>query len=163
APDSPAYNKFGGKALVYGGRFGVKIAAARAAGAAAVLVIHEDAAASYPWRQVANSDRIASMELVPADGAPSSSAVRGRVHWDVASKLLARAGHDIRQLKVEARKPDFHALSLEGTTFSTDFTMKAHDIVSHNVVAQLPGGKRPTQFVLYGAHWDANGKGAPDE
>jgi Zn-dependent M28 family amino/carboxypeptidase len=162
-PDSPAYGKFDGKAMVYGGRFGAKVAAAQAAGAAAVLVIHEDAAASYPWRQVANGDRIASMEITPDTGAASSSTISGWLQWQVASELLAGSGIDLRQLKVEARKPEFHWQNLDGALFSAEFTMRSHDIVSYNVVARLPGGKRPEEFVLYGAHWDANGKGAPDE
>jgi Zn-dependent M28 family amino/carboxypeptidase len=161
-PDSPAFGKFDGKALVYGGRFGAKVAAAQAAGAAAVLVIHEDAAASYPWRQVANGDRIASMELTPDTGAASSSTISGWLQWSVANELLADAGIDLQQLKVDARKPEFHWRSLDGAFFSAEFTMRSHDIVSHNVVARLPGSKRPEEFVLYGAHWDANGKGAPD-
>jgi Zn-dependent M28 family amino/carboxypeptidase len=163
APDSPAYNKFDGKAMVYSGRFGAKVAAAQAAGAAAVLVIHEDAAASYPWRQVANGDRIASMEIAPTNGSPSSSAISGWLQWQVASDLLASAGFDLQQLKIEARKPEFHWQNLNGAFLSVDFTMNSRDIVSRNVVARLPGGKRPQEFVLYGAHWDANGKGAPDE
>jgi Zn-dependent M28 family amino/carboxypeptidase len=162
-PDSPAYGKFDGKAMVYGGRFGAKVAAAQAAGAAAVLVIHEDAAASYPWRQVANGDRIASMEITPDPGAASSSTISGWLQWQVASELLSGSGIDLRQLKIEARKPGFHWQNLEGASFSAEFTMSSHDIVSHNVVARLPGRKRPEEFVLYGAHWDANGTGAPDE
>jgi Zn-dependent M28 family amino/carboxypeptidase len=162
-PDSPAYGKFDGKAMVYGGRFGAKVAAAQAAGAAAVLVIHEDAAASYPWRQVANGDRIASMEITPANGAASSSAISGWLQWQVASELLASSGFDLQQLKIEARKPEFHWQNLDGAFFSAEFTMSSHEIISRNVVARLPGGKRPEEFVLYGAHWDANGKGAPDE
>lgn len=162
-PDSPAYGKFDGKAMVYGGRFGAKVAAAQAAGAAAVLVIHEDAAASYPWRQVANGDRIASMEITPASGAASPSTISGWLQRQVANELLASAGFDLEQLKIEARKPEFHWQNLDGAFFSVDFTMNSHDIISHNVVARVPGGKRPEEFVLYGAHWDANGKGAPDE
>ena len=162
-PDSPAYGKFDGKAMVYGGRFGAKVAAAQAAGAAAVLVIHEDAAASYPWRQVANNDRIASMEITQATGAASSPTISGWLSWQVASELLAGSGIELRQLKIEARKPEFHWQNLDGAFFSAEFTMSSHEIVSHNVVARLPGGKRPDEFVLYGAHWDANGKGAPDE
>jgi Zn-dependent M28 family amino/carboxypeptidase len=162
-PDSPAYGKFGGKEMVYGGRFGAKVAAAQAAGAAAVLVIHEDAAASYPWRQVANGDRIASMEITPAGGAAPSSVISGWLQWQIASELLASSGLDLRQLKIEARKPEFHWQNLGGAFFSAEFTMSSHDIISRNVVARLPGGKRPEEFVLYGAHWDANGKGAPDE
>jgi Zn-dependent M28 family amino/carboxypeptidase len=160
-PDSPAYGKFEGKAMVYAGRFGAKVAAASAAGAAAVLVIHEDAAASYPWRQVANGDRIAGMEIAPADGAGSSSVISGWLQREVAIRLLRSAGLDFAQLKVAARDPKFQPLPLTGVELSADFTVNVHEITSHNVLARLPGRSRPGETVLYGAHWDANGKGAP--
>lgn len=35
-------------------------------------------------------------------------------------------------------------------------------MVSRNVVARLPGIRFPQETVIYGAHWDANGIGAPD-
>jgi Zn-dependent M28 family amino/carboxypeptidase len=161
APDSPAYGKFEGKAMVYAGRFGAKVAAASAAGAAAVLVIHEDAAASYPWRQVANGDRIASMEIAPADGSGSSTVISGWLQREVAIRLLRSAGLDFAQLKVAARDPKFQPLLLTGVKLSADFTVTVHEVTSQNVLARLPGRARPGETVLYGAHWDANGKGAP--
>ena len=45
---------------------------------------------------------------------------------------------------------------------SADFAVTTHALVSHNVIARLPGRLRPNEVVLFGAHWDANGKGAPD-
>ena len=33
---------------------------------------------------------------------------------------------------------------------------------SRNVLARLPGSARPDEVVMYGAHWDAYGEGAPD-
>ena len=160
-PDSPAYGKFEGKALVYAGRFGAKVAAASAAGAAAVLVIHEDAAASYPWRQVANGDRIAGMEIVPADGAGSPTVISGWLQREVAIRLLQSAGLDFAQLKVLARNPNFQPQPLKDVRLSADFTVNVHEVTSHNVLARLRGRSRPEETVIYGAHWDANGKGAP--
>jgi Zn-dependent M28 family amino/carboxypeptidase len=161
-PDSPAFGKFGGNAMVYPGRFGAKVAAAQAAGAAAVLVIHEDAAASYPWRQVANGDRISGMQLgAPKSGEPG--AISGWLHRDVAVRLLRSQGLDLEQLKVAARDPDFRPLPLKRARLSIDFTVKAEPALSHNVLARIPGREQPDEVVIYGAHWDANGKGAPDK
>ena len=160
-PGSPAYGKFGGKALVYSGRFGAKVAAAQAAGAAAVLVIHEDAAASYPWRQVANGDRIASMEIAPGTPASATAVMSGWLQHGVAVRLLQSAGEDLARLKVAARDPGFAPLTLRGVALSADLTVTARDLVSHNVLARLPGAAHPEATVIYGAHWDANGRGAP--
>ncbi|MBN4747423.1 M28 family peptidase, partial [Pandoraea nosoerga] len=35
-------------------------------------------------------------------------------------------------------------------------------IVSHNVLGRLTGAKRPDETVIYSAHWDHLGVGAPD-
>src|SRR5262249_4646426 len=135
--DSPAYGKFGGKAMAFAGRFSAKVAAAQAAGAAAVLVIHEDAAASYPWRQVANNDRIASMEIA-GNGSPLT-VISGWLQGDLAAHLLKSAGLEFRQLKVTARDPSFHSLTVQGARLSVDMRVSMHEVVSHNVLARLPG------------------------
>jgi Zn-dependent M28 family amino/carboxypeptidase len=160
-PGEPAYGKFGGRAMVYPGRFGAKVAAAQAAGALAVFVIHEDAAASYPWRQVANGDRIASMEITQPGGATSGAGVSGWMQRDTAVRLLHSAGLDLAQLKHAARDPNFKPIPLTGAALSIAFDVTATPVVSHNVIARLPGAKRPGETVIFGAHWDANGKGAP--
>ncbi len=162
AAGSPAFGRFGGRAMVYPGRFGAKVAAAQAAGAAAVFVIHEDAAASYPWRQVANGDRISGMDLAAAPGAAASGAASGWIRRDLAARLLTSAGLDLEALKVAARDPGFRPVVLNGASLSVDMTVEAHPVTSHNVLARAPGRTRPDEVVVYGAHWDANGKGAPD-
>ena len=157
---SPVAGRFGGPALVYEGRLGVKVGAAMAAGAVGVLVIHEDKAMSWPWRQAQNSDRLPSMSLVPEAAAPPNS-FNGLLRKDVAEKLLAVSGHSLSSLKAVARKPGFKAIQLK-LSVSADFDVSARGVVSHNVVARLAGRLRRDEVVLYGAHWDANGKGAPD-
>ena len=162
AAGSPASGKFGGRAMVYPGRFGAKVAAAQAKGAAAVLVIHEDAAASYPWRQVANGDSIPSMELATASGAGNTAPITGWLQRDVAVRLLKESGLDLEALKVAARDPAFKAVPISRAALSASISVTAHPVVSHNVVARLPGRVRPDETVIFGAHWDANGQGAPD-
>ena len=159
-PGSPVVGRFGGRALVYEGRLGVKVGAAMAAGAVGVLVIHEDKAMSWPWRQAQNSDRLPSMSLAPEAPALANS-FNGLLRKDVAEKLLAASGHALSALKAAARTPGFRAIPLK-LSVSADFDVTARGVVSHNVVARLPGRSRPDEVVLYGAHWDANGKGAPD-
>ena len=61
---------FEGRRLVMAGRIGSKFEAAARAGALGVLVIHEDAAASYPWLQVANADPLPAFVLAPLKPSP---------------------------------------------------------------------------------------------
>jgi Zn-dependent M28 family amino/carboxypeptidase len=151
---------FEGRRMAYAGRVGVKYAAAEKAGAAGVLVIHEDAAASYPFLQVASGDALPAMTIAPLVPSPSFMA-SGWLRRDIAIDLLKHAGLDLEALKARARDPHFRAIALEGASLSLQGDLKARPIVSHNVIGILPGASRPNEHVVYGAHWDANGLNGP--
>ena len=151
---------FEGRRLAYTGRVGMKFAAAEKAGAAGVLVIHEDAAASYPFLQVASGDALPAMVIAPLVPSPAF-ALSGWLRRDIAIDLLRRAGLDLESLKVRSRDPKFRAFALPGASLSADATLQARQVVSHNVVGILPGASRPDEYVVYGAHWDANGQNGP--
>jgi Zn-dependent M28 family amino/carboxypeptidase len=151
---------FEGRRMVLAGRVGSKFAAAARAGAAGVLVIHEDAAASYPFAQVASGDALPGMVLAPLQ--PSALQFAGWLRRDVALAALAQCGLQLETLKRQARSPSFRAFPIAGALLSASGELVATDFVSHNVIARLPGTKRPNEYVLYGAHWDANGRNGPD-
>jgi len=151
---------FEGRRMVLAGRIGSKFEAAATAGALGVLVIHEDAAASYPFMQVANGDVLPSFALAPIK--PSTLQLGGWLRRDVATDLLARTGLELEALKRRAREPAFRAFAMKDATLSAAGEIEATDVVSHNVIAKLPGASRPGEYVLYGAHWDANGRNGPD-
>ena len=75
---------------------------------------------------------------------------------------FAKAGLDLAQLKVKARSADFRPVPLDGARFSIDMPVQSTRIESHNVLAKIPGKAHPDESILYGAHWDAYGVGAPD-
>jgi len=151
---------FEGRRMVIAGRVGSKFEAAARAGALGALVIHEDAAASYPFLQVASGDALPGFVLAPLK--PSPMQLSGWLRRDVAMDLLTRVGLELEALKRQAREPAFRAFALQGATLSASGEVRATDVVSHNVIARLPGASRPGEYVLYGAHWDANGRNGPD-
>ena len=151
---------FEGRRMAYAGRIGMKFEAAARAGAVAVLVIHEDAAASYPFLQVASGDALPA--FVPAPMAASTLQATGWLRGDRAMRLLAQQGLDLAGLKQRARDPRFRAFALRGATLSLDGAVRTTPVISHNVVARLAGATRPDEAILYGAHWDANGTNGPD-
>ena len=53
-------------------------------------------------------------------------------------------------------------MALPGVTFSADYDLESSTVVTHNVIGKLVGTSRPNEAVLYGAHWDHLGIGAPD-
>lgn len=160
--EAAAPGDFGGRTLVFAGRFGAKVEAARRHGAAAVLVIHETAAASYPWSQVANSDPLPGFGLVPTDPAARGFGLTGWLHREAAIGLFRRAGMDFDRLKAAARQKGFRALPIGNATLSARLTTSATPVASRNVVARMRGRTRPDETIVYGAHWDANGIGPAD-
>jgi Zn-dependent M28 family amino/carboxypeptidase len=160
--EAPAPGEFGGRSLVFAGRFGAKVEAARRRGAAAVLVIHETAAASYPWSQVANSDPLPGFGLVPSDPKAQGFGLTGWLHRDAAVELFRRAGMNFEQLKAAARQKSFVARPIGDAALSARLSTTATPVASRNVVARLRGKSHPLETIIYGAHWDANGVGLPD-
>ncbi len=153
---------FGGRTLVYAGRFGAKAEAAFNAGAAAVLVVHETAAASYPWSQVGNGDSLPTFGLDSGTPDANPAGLRGWLHRDTAVELFERAGLDFEALSVAARDGGFVPTPIGSATLSASFSTTATPLVSRNVVALLKGTKHPDETIVYGAHWDANGLADPD-
>ncbi|CAN5629482.1 M28 family metallopeptidase [soil metagenome] len=152
---------FEGRRMTYGGRVGVKFEAAAKAGAAGVLVIHEEAAASYPFSQLGSGDALPAVAFVPLNA--SALQFTGWITGEVAADLLKRAKLNLATLKTRARNPKFRAFPLEGATVSAAGEIKATPFVSRNVLAKIPGAARPNEFILYGAHHDANGQNGPDK
>jgi Zn-dependent M28 family amino/carboxypeptidase len=150
---------FGGKALVLAGRTGTKVAAAAKAGAAGVIFVHEEAAYSFPFSQFGNTVAVPSMAYDPLQ--PSTLGFSAVVRKDIAEQILRGSGLTLAALKVRARLPEFRAIPLRAKASVSGFN-KTTRFVSHNVVAKLTGATRPTEYVLYGAHWDANGRNGPD-
>lgn len=151
---------FGGRALAYKGRVGLKIAAAARAGAVGVIVLHEDFAASYSLAQLTGTELVPQM--VPAAtrfGGPLRFA--SWVEGPLAARLLAGIGLDLAGAKAAARRADFRALSLPASA-SASGRLIATPFISHNVVGRLLGASRAEEAVLFGAHWDANGQGVAD-
>ena len=46
---------------------------------------------------------------------------------------------------------------------STSMKVQATYNMSHNVIAKIPGTKRPDEVIIYSAHWDHFGIAKPDE
>ncbi|OYU16322.1 MAG: peptidase M28 [Alphaproteobacteria bacterium PA4] len=151
---------FEGRRMVLAGRIGAKFEAAARAGAVGVIVIHEDAAASYPWLQVASGDALPAM--APAPLAAASLKFSSWLPLRLGNELLASAGLTLADAKARARAPGFTALPLPGASIWALGGIKATPITSHNVIGILPGAARPGEVLLYGAHWDANGRNGPD-
>ena len=160
--EDPALDTFNGKAMTYYGRWTYKYEEAARQGAAGVLIVHEDAPASYGWTTVRNSWTQPQFDIVRDDPSKARVAMEAWIQRDVAVQLFQQAGLDFEALKVQARSRDFQPVELSGAGFDAMFDLATSRIETHNVIARLPGTTRPEESVLYTAHWDHIGVGAPD-
>jgi Zn-dependent M28 family amino/carboxypeptidase len=160
--ENPKSTLFGGKAMTYYGRWMYKYEEAVRRGALGVLIVHETPGAGYSWTIVKNSNTGPQYDIVRADPAHDKLLVQGWLQRDVAVDLFRRAGLDFEALKEQAKSPDFHPVVLAGASFSADYAVKTEKVVTHNVLARLPGTKHPDETIIYSAHWDHFGVGQPD-
>ncbi|MEJ2385639.1 MAG: M28 family peptidase, partial [Xanthomonadales bacterium] len=152
---------FNGNAMTYYGRWAYKFEEAARRGAIAALVIHETEAAGYSW-EVASSGPGQNYAVVGAATGTEPVLLQGWIHNAAAAALLAADGHDLASLRVRARRPDFEAFELDGLRLVANLTIDVDDFTSHNVLAKLPGTRRPEEVIMVAAHWDAYGVGEPD-
>jgi Zn-dependent M28 family amino/carboxypeptidase len=153
---------FGGKAMTYYGRWTYKFEEGARQGVAGVLVVHEKEPASYGWATVKNSNTNAMFDVVRDNPTSVHSKVEGWVTRDLALDLFKQAGLDFEALKKQAQTRDFKPVVLKNETFAATFTVDQKVITSHNIVGRVEGAKRPDEEIIYSAHWDHLGVGAPD-
>lgn len=157
----PAFGKFGGKAATYYARWTYKYEEAVRRGAVGALIVHETLGAGYGWSTVKASNG-EGYDIVRPDPAKEKLQLQGWIQRDTAVDLFKRSGLDFEALKTSARDPSFKPVALKGASFSAAYKVAHEPMVSHNVVARLPGSTHPDESLMYAAHWDAYGVGAPD-
>lgn len=152
---------FEGKRMTYYGRWTYKFEEAARKGAAAALIIHDNAGASYGWDVVKNSWSGAQYDLRAADDPAPRVPLQGWITGEQAKTLFADAGLDLDTLRAAANKRGFKAQTLPA---KMSLTLKSRIVEkeSRNVLALLPGTERPDEAIVYMAHWDHLGK-HPDE
>ncbi|MDO8995403.1 MAG: M28 family metallopeptidase [Sediminibacterium sp.] len=152
---------FKGKAMTYYGRWTYKFEEAARQGAKGCLIIHNTAAASYPFSVQQNSFNTTRLKLDNRGKNIPNCDMIGWVPEKISHQLFAAAGYD-SSLLVKANQPGFKAVPL-GLQLSTTMNVKASFNKSSNVVAKITGTKRPDEVIIYTAHWDHLGIGRPDK
>jgi Zn-dependent M28 family amino/carboxypeptidase len=152
---------FGGKAMTYYGRWTYRIEEGARKGAAAGLVVHETGPAGYPF-SVVQGNLNEKFDIVTPDENMGRANIEGWITTDAARKLFALAGKDYGALKKEAATRAFKPVPL-GVQASMAISNKLRTIESRNVVAKLEGSdaRLKDEYVVYSAHWDHLGVGAP--
>ncbi len=152
---------FGGKAMTYYGRWTYKYEMAAKMGAAGALIIHETGPAGYPF-SVVQVNVGEKFDIARPDRNMGRAAIEGWLSGEAAARLLAGAGTSLDALKQAALSRGFRPMPL-GLYASMTLHDTIRTIQSRNVIAKLTG-RDPAhrdEYVLYSAHWDAFGIGAP--
>ena len=145
---------FNGRAMTYYGRWTYKYEEAARQGAAAALIVHDTAPASYGWNVVENSWTGPQLYMQSESQGMDQTAVNGWLTNDAARRLLAAAGQDLDALARAAGQRGFRPVPLTGLRASTAIDQSIRTAASKNVIGILPGRERPDEYVLYTAHWD---------
>ena len=158
-------NRFGGKTLTYYGRWTYKYEEGARRGAAGVILLHTDQSAGYPWSVVRTSNGSWRFDIArnAGDDTPFLK-FRSWVTDDTGRKIMKLAGQDLDDLRAKAASRDFQpvALNLKG---KLNLKSEVKRVQAPNVVGILPGSdpKLRDEYVVYSAHWDHLGIGAPDK
>src|SRR6476660_2966434 len=158
-------NLFGAKALTYDGRWTYKYEEAARRGAGGAILLHTDQSAGYPWSVVRTSNGSWRFDIArtQTDTTPFLK-FRSWVTDDAAHRLMKMAGQDLESLRLKATKRDFQPVKL-GLKGKLNLKSEVKRVAAPNVVGVLEGSdpKLKSEYVVYSAHWDHLGVGAPDK
>ena len=156
---------FGGKALTYFGRWTYKFEEAARRGAAGAIVLHTDESAGYGWNVIrtSNGSWRFDIERKAGDTTPFLE-FRSWMTDASAQRLMKLAGQDLAALRAKAATRDFQPVNL-GVKGKLALKSEVKRVAAPNVVGVLEGSD-PTlksEYVVYSAHWDHLGVGAPNK
>lgn len=124
-------------------------------GAVGILTLVAQPADSAQWQGLVRANsRTRTMTPGAADLEFS-----GALNHDTAQAWAAAAGLDISQMPNLA-DGSFKAVALEGVALSVDASETVETLVTHNLLARIPGTERPNETIIYSAHWDHVGGAA---
>jgi Zn-dependent M28 family amino/carboxypeptidase len=158
-------NLFAGKTLTYYGRWTYKYEEAARRGAAGAILLHTDESAGYPWGVVRTSN--GSWRFDIARGANDTTPFLQFRSWVTdasARRMMKLGGQDLDALRAAAAKRDFQPVKL-GLKGKLNLKSEVKRVAAPNVVGVIDGSdpQLRSEYVVYSAHWDHLGVGAPNK
>lgn len=156
---------FGAKTLTYYGRWTYKYEEAARRGAAGVILLHTDQSAGYPWGVVRTSNGSWRFDIAQTQGDTTPFLkFRSWMTDEAANRLMKLAGQDLATLRAQAATRSFQPvkLALKG---KLNLRSEVKRVAAPNVVGVLEGSdpRLRSEYVVYSAHWDHLGVGAPNK
>jgi Zn-dependent M28 family amino/carboxypeptidase len=159
-PGEPVAGRFGNRRMTYYGRWMYKYEEAARRGALAALIVHDTEGAGYGWPTVV-APAGENYDIV-RNNPNERLLVQGWLAGATASEVFKSAGVDLAALSEQARRADFKPIELPNVSFNANLPVTSTLAESRNVLARIPGSKRPDETIMFAAHWDAYGIGPPD-
>src|SRR5437773_10832454 len=158
-------NLFGGRTLTYYGRWTYKYEEAARRGAVGAILVHTNESAGYPWSVVRTSNGSWRSDIARGnnDHTPFLK-MRAWMTDSAAHRMFGLSGMNLDELRKQAATRDFKPVKLNlAASIALDSEVKK--VEAPNVVAILPGQdpKLRDEYVVFSAHWDHLGVGAPDK
>jgi len=144
---------FKGNTMTYYGRWSYKYEEAARQGATGAIIIHETAAAGYPWEVVSGGWSGSQYNLLTEDGNQSNLAIESWITQTAAENLFSKNGLNYAEMVTKAGQQGFNPVMLSSSASST-LQIETRQSVSFNVAGLLPGSERPDELFIYTAHWD---------
>lgn len=153
---------FKGSEMTYYGRWRYKFEEAERQGALACIIVHEEAAAGYPWSIVQRRSNGFDYYIDEPGLDNLQCKVHGWITAEVARKLFTLSGQSYDGLKLDACKRDFKAIAMKLTT-TIKLENKWEKCESYNVAGVIRGSEKPNEAIVYCGHWDHLGIGTAVE
>ncbi len=147
--DDPKF--FGGKALTYYGRWTYRYEEATRRGAKAMLIIHTNETAGYPYSVV---KKLGGAQIQRTPGAPAL-AFAGWLSRKAGDQLLGMIGMSVDDALKAANTKGFKAMPL-GVRVHAHIPTTVRKINTKNVIGISPGSDPilKSEAVMFTAHWD---------
>lgn len=118
-------------------------------GAVGIVTLVAEPASSQTWQR---ATRFAGRTRTLTPGAADLEFSMA-VNHDVAMQWATAAGLNMSQLG-SIGSGAFKAVPLNGVTLSAATEETSDTLVTHNLLARIPGTERPNETIIYSAHWD---------
>lgn len=118
-------------------------------GAVGIVTLVPQPASSPVWERAA---RFSNRTRTLTPGAADLEFSMG-INHDVAAQWAAAAGLDVTRLG-NIGSGAFKAVPLNGVSLTVEAAETSETLVTHNLLARIPGTERPNETIVYSAHWD---------
>jgi len=161
-PPLPDASRFGGPAMTYYGRWTYKYEEAARQRAAGAILIHTTESAGYGWQVVESSWSGEQLHVPLSPESTPPTPLQGWITREVAERLFDAADLDFTALAADAGREGFEPVDL-GLIAAGHLDNTTQTVTSYNVVGAAAGSdpELVDEYIIYTAHWDHLGIGAP--